>query len=178
MKRLYYIRHGETKMNRSGHYSGTSETKLTPKGRAQAKAAGQLAKNLNIDYIVASPLSRAQATAKIIAKEIGYPVAKIHTNALFIERHFGAMEGLPWEPDLDIDGIADVESKHELLSRAKEALAFLHTLPYDNVLVVAHGTFGRALRSHIKPDMVYTNVDPTKPSPDRLPNAEIVCWIE
>jgi len=178
MKRLYFVRHGETHMNVSGHYSGTTETKLTPKGRAQAKAAGKLAKNLGIDYIVSSPLSRAYNTAKIIAKEIGYPIDQIHTNALFIERHFGEMEGKLWQPDLDIDGIADVESVDEMLGRAKEALEFLHTIPHNNVLVVAHGTFGRALRSHILPDMVYYNTSPTSPSTDRLPNAEIVCWIE
>ncbi len=165
-------------MNVGGQYTGHSETKLTLKGRAQAKAAGKLAKDLNIDYIVVSPLSRAKDTAKIIAKEIGYPADKIHTNSLFIERHFGSMDGQPWQPDFDIDGVSDAESRDELLDRAKEALTFLHTLPYDNVLVVAHGAFGRALRSHILPDMVYNTTDPTKPDASRIPNAEIVCWIE
>lgn len=177
MKKLYFIRHGLTEMNKTGHYSGTSETPLSPEGKAQAKAAGQLAKDLNIDYIISSPLSRAHHTAKIIAKQIGYPLDKIHTNSLFIERHFGVMEGQPWEPDLDIDGVADVESTDNLLNRAKLALEFLHTVPHDTILVVAHGTFGRALRSHAVAEAVFENADPTKPSYGRIPNAEIVQWI-
>ena len=177
MKRLYFIRHGLTEMNKTGHYSGTSETPLSAEGKAQAKEAGKHAKNLNIDYIVCSPLGRAHDTAKIVAKEIGYPVDDIHTNSLFIKRHFGIMEAQPWEPDLDIDGVADVESTDNLLNRAGLALEFLHTLPHDNILVVAHGTFGRALRSHVVDGEVFENADPTKPSYGRIPNAEIVQWI-
>lgn len=176
MKKLYFVRHGLTEMNVSGHYSGTSETPLTPKGKKQAKAAGKIAKDFNIDYIVSSPLSRAHNTAKIIAKEIGYPVKDIHLNSLFIERHFGSMEGQAWQPDIDIDGMANVESHHELLSRAKLALEFLHTLPQDNILVVAHGTFGRALRSLVVPEMIF-HADPNHPNYGRLQNAEIVRWL-
>lgn len=176
MKKLYFVRHGLTEMNVSGHFSGTSETPLTPEGKRQAKAAGKAAKDLNIDYIVSSPLSRAHDTAKIIAKEIGYPMKDIHLNSLFIERHFGSMEGQAWRPDIDIDGMADVESHHEILSRAKQALDFLHTLPRDNILVVAHGTLGRALRSHVIPEMKF-HADPNHPDYEHLNNAEIVRWL-
>lgn len=172
MKKLYFIRHGLTEMNVAGLYAGTCETPLTAEGRKQANAAGQHAKGLDIDYIVCSPLSRARETAKIIAKQIGYPTKNIHSNQLFAERHFGALEGQPWNPDLDLDGIADVETRDTLLERAWLALMFLKTVPAHNILVVSHGQFGRALRNHLHADKPF-DYDPA----NRLQNAELVRWV-
>lgn len=164
------MRHGESVMNVQGVHAGTSETPLTTKGRKQAKLAGQYAKSLGIDYIVSSPQSRALETAQIIAKEIGYPVDNIHQNSLLIERDYGVMEGQAWEPDLDIDGIADAETTDTILHRAKLAVEFLYTVPSDTLLVVSHGSIGRAIRHHLTehPFQLYTN---------RLNNAEIVQWL-
>jgi uncharacterized phosphatase len=170
MKKLYFVRHGLTEMNVSGHFSGSTETNLTEVGRKQAKLAGKHAKNLGIDYIISSPQSRALETAKIIAKEIGYPVNNIHTNSLLVERHFGVMEGQPWNPDLDYDGIADVETSDTLINRAKLALDFLHTVEANNILVVAHGAIGRAIRHHILEDFPFEKFH-------KIENAEIVQWI-
>ncbi len=157
-------------MNVEGRWSGVTETPLTATGRKQAKQAGKQAKGLDIDYIVASPLGRARETAEIIAKEIGYPLENIHYNDLFIERHFGALEGQPWQPDLDLDGIADIESVDTILNRARLALEFLRTLEVHTILVVSHGSFGRAMRSHIKPQYPYHVLN-------RLNNAEIHEWL-
>lgn len=170
MKRLYFIRHGLTEMNVQGVYSGSTETPLTEVGRAQAKAAGQAAKDLGIDLIVSSPLSRAHETAKIIAKEIGYPVANIHLNEYLKERHFGELEGQKWSPDLDLDGITDIETVDNLLERAKLALEWLETLPADTILVVAHGAIGRALRHHLLKEFPFSH-------PTRFNNAELVQWL-
>lgn len=170
MKKLYFARHGLTVMNVEGKWSGTTETPLTEEGRQQAKIAGQKAKDLNIDYVVCSPLSRAKETAKIIAKEIGYPVKNIHVNPLFIERHFGEMEGKTWGPDINADGFSDVETVDTILHRAQVALAWLHSLEAENVLVVSHGSFGRALRSLILEEFPFSG-------PDRLANAELHHWI-
>jgi broad specificity phosphatase PhoE len=167
MKRLYFIRHGQSEMNVSGYYAGSSDTTLTQEGRIQAKHAGKAAKSIHIDYIVCSPLSRAHETAKIIAKEIGYPEDNIHINSLFVERDFGSLEGKPWSPDLNIDGFADVETLDDMFHRAKLALEFLETIMADNVLVVSHGMFGRALRHHVMEDFPYTH-------PHRMGNAELI----
>lgn len=169
MRKLYFVRHGLTEMNVSGHWSGTSETPLTAEGRQQAKRAGQQAKHLKIDYIVASPLSRARETAEIIAKEIGYPIDEIHINELFIERHFGELEGQPWNPDLDLDGIVDIETVDTILERAKLALKFLHSLKADSIMIVSHGSFGRALRHHLFKEYPFSH-------PSRLANAELQEW--
>jgi putative hydrolase of HD superfamily len=166
MKKLYFVRHGFSQMNELGQWAGRINTPLTDKGRVQAKQAGQAAKDLGIDYIVTSPLVRAYETAQIIAHQIGYPLDKVHTSSLFIERDFGAAEGQPYNPDLDLDGIADIETTDTLLNRAHLALEFLQTVPGKTILVVGHGAIGRALRHHLHSDMPFS-------SPAPIENAKI-----
>ncbi len=170
MKHLYFVRHGQSEMNVSEQWSGSSDTPLTASGRRQAVEAGKQARNLQIDYIVASPLIRAHDTAKLIAKEIGYPIKNIHLNGLFVERHYGELEGQPWSPDLDLDGFADVETTDSVLGRASKALDFLQSLEHQTVLVVSHGSFGRALRHHVQAEFPFSH-------PHRLGNAEIIQLI-
>lgn len=170
MKKLFFARHGLTVMNVEGKWSGTTETELTEEGREQARQAGIAARDLGIDYIVCSPLKRAKDTARIIAHEIGYDVKKIHINPLLIERHFGEMEGQTWGPDLNADGFSDVETADTILHRAKVALEWLHQIEADHVLVVSHGSFGRAMRSLIFKEYPFHG-------PDRLKNAEIHQWL-
>ena len=176
MKHLYFVRHGLSQQNLGGAFSGQTDSQLTDEGRHQARLAGQQAKDLNIDYIICSPLSRTRETAKLIAREIGYPIKKIRINSLFIERSFGTLEGKPWEPDMDLDGFSDdMETFDEVLERAKQALDFLQTIKADNVLVVGHGAFGRAIRHYLDPNFPFEN----KTANDRtaLPNAQIIRWI-
>jgi probable phosphoglycerate mutase len=170
MKKLYFVRHGQSEMNLAGRFAGTLNTLLTPEGKKQAKIAGKKAKKLNIDLIISSPLSRAHETAKIIAKEINYPEGKIELNPLLAERNYGVMEGQLFSPDIDMDGVADIEATDNLLTRASEAVASLQQIEADSVLVVSHGSIGRAIRHHLLEDFPYRGVE-------RLPNAEIVRWI-
>lgn len=142
-------------MNAAGLRSGSTETTLTAEGRKQAKLAGQQAKNLSIDLIVCSTMKRTRETAEIAAKEMGYPVENILHSSLLIERHFGELEGQPYKPDLDLDGFADVESTETLLHRAQLALEWIESLPGDSILVVSHGSFGRALRHIVNRDIPF-----------------------
>lgn len=169
MKTIYFVRHGESELNVARKVAGHTETPLTKEGRAQAKRAGKQAKDLGIEHIISSPLERAHDTAKIIAKEMKYPVSKIEVNPLFIERFFGAMEAQPYKPDTDYDGIADAELTHLFLARAEQAVAYLKSLPYSKILVVSHGATGRALRHHIVADMPFHH-------PVKFENAQIVEW--
>ena len=165
MKKLYFVRHGLSVMNKKGIFSGRTETPLSLEGREQASSAGQLLKSLSIDCIVSSPMGRARQTADIIAAEIGYKQDDIIISDFLNERDFGPLEGTPYEPDLgDSDGVETIE---ELVARADKAYALLTNLPYDNIVVVSHGAIGRALRHHISPEI------PFKPSPG-FKNAEVV----
>lgn len=170
MTHLYFVRHGLSQLNIDGKIAGVTETPLTHTGKQQAADTGKKAKNLGIEHIISSPLSRAYDTAKIIAEEIGYPVKDIEVNPLFIERNFGAMEQQPYNPDVDYDGIVDAEKVDVLLSRTKQAITYLHSLPYNKILVVSHGSTGRALRHHVVEDQPFDY-------PKRFKNAELVEWI-
>ncbi|HWT56058.1 MAG TPA: histidine phosphatase family protein [Candidatus Microsaccharimonas sp.] len=173
MKHLYFVRHGLSEANIAGVWSGTMETPLSAEGKRQAKLAGQSAKGLGIDHIICSSLSRAHDTAKIIAEEIGYPVEKIELNSLLLERHFGQMEGQPYQLDADVDGFIDVEARESVLERAKLTLEHLAQLNAQVVLVVSHGSFGRAFRHIITPEIPYNQSDPTT----KLANAKLTKFI-
>jgi uncharacterized phosphatase len=169
MKHLYFARHGLSELNVKGLFAGVTDTPLTAEGRKQAKIAGKKAKSLPIEAIASSPLSRALETAQIIAKEVGISPQAIHVNKLLLERDFGSLEGQPWSPDLNLDGFSDLETVDSLMERAKLALEWLHTFEEDNVLVVSHGAFGRALRSLLRDDYPFSRRAP-------LANAEILHW--
>jgi len=76
---IYLCRHGQTFHNREGRMQGQTESDLTPLGRAQAGAMGELLASLietPSDWrIVASPLRRARNTAEAIGARLGLPVA-------------------------------------------------------------------------------------------------------
>lgn len=155
MKRLYFCRHGLSEMNKLGLWAGQTETPLSEEGRLQAKLAGEHARTLGIQKIISSPYERAHDTAKIIAGEIGYPLHHIELNSLFIERHFGSLDGTPWSPDLNLDGFADIETTDSLFERCKLGFEFLLTVPEDTVLLVSHGATGRMLRHVIHPEIPF-----------------------
>jgi uncharacterized phosphatase len=170
MQRLYHLRHGLSVLNEEGRWAGSIDTPLAKKGKKQAKEAAKLVRKYNIDCIVSSPLSRALETAQIIAKQIDYPLDKIITNPLLVERHFGDLEGQGWRPNFDISDVAGIETREEILQRAKAALKWLHTLEVENILVVSHGSFGRALRSLLLPEYPFNNKG-------KLGNAKIHQWL-
>lgn len=170
MTHLYFVRHGLSQLNVQGRVAGITNTPLTEEGREQAKQAGSKAKNLGIEHIISSPLSRAYDTAKLIAQEVNYPIKDIEVNPLFIERSFGSMERQPYQADIDYDGIIDAESETVFLTRARFAIDYLKSLPYAKILVVSHGATGRALRHHLVIDEPFNHLN-------RLKNGEIVEWI-
>jgi len=170
MKKLYFIRHGLSEMNMLGLRAGTSETPLTAEGKLQAKKAGQKAKTLKIDLIVSSSQGRAVETAQIIAEQINYPLVKIQTNDILIERHFGEAEGQKYDPYMDIDNVEGVETVADIINRARKTLDWLNTMPAQNVLVVSHGSFGRAMRSLLQPEYQFNNTE-------QIPNAQIIRWL-
>ncbi len=67
---------------------------LTKKGEAQAKAAGKILKKYpKFDAVIVSPYKRAEQTARIILKELGYK-PKIVSEERVREKDFGIMDKL------------------------------------------------------------------------------------
>jgi len=96
MNNLILVRHGQSIWNKERRFTGWADINLTKKGRLEAKLAGKLIKELNIDFNVCftSQLKRAKNTLKIILKVLKKSNAKIiKTNALN-ERHYGGLTSL------------------------------------------------------------------------------------
>lgn len=157
MQRLYFVRHGQSQANVDRVFAGQVDTPLTAQGRTEAHEAIKKVKPLEIDYIIASPLSRTRDTASVIAEGIGFPVGTIEFNALFMERDLGSAAGLSW--DDDISGLSDVETMESVAQRASQAYDYIVGLPYQNILVVGHGTFWQKFYMAAHPEQTVTDAD-------------------
>jgi uncharacterized phosphatase len=180
MKQLYYIRHGQTDDNANERW-GFYDTPLSEKGRLQAIAAGRAAseQGLRFDAIIASPQLRAVETAHLVATELGFAKAQIETLDLLVERHMGEMMGRPFSDFLTngrlyqhLDDVPGVETIEAIQQRAARALDTITARPEPAVLVVGHGTFGRAFRRAVL-GRPYTD-EYASDGPGSIPNATIL----
>ena len=96
MPTLILLRHGQSRWNLEGRFTGWVDVDLTPEGEAQAKMAGELiaAAGLNIDRAFTSVLTRAIRTlwwALTTAGQVYVPETK---DWRLNERHYGGLTGL------------------------------------------------------------------------------------
>lgn len=160
MKKIYFVRHGETEGN-VGKFFQTSDTKLTEKGHGGAKAVAKRFQHLNVDIILASPYVRAQQTAQHISEVIGAPVETVvplHELLQSISvrgKEWGSPEGQKyiearnkyffdraWERD-------GAENHVKVLERITEAVAFIENHPAESIVVVSHGLFLNLLSTYL-----------------------------
>ena len=92
--RLFVVRHGETAESARRSYSGRRDVPLTDHGREQARRAGERLRDVGVDAIYSSPLSRAADTAGLIAEATGAPV---RVDERLTEVDYGPLEGLDRE---------------------------------------------------------------------------------
>lgn len=88
--RLIVLRHGSTLWNQERRYQGCVDTRLSDEGRAQAEALARALADRPLSAVYASPLARAQETARAIAACHGLPVL---TAPAFREICLGLWEG-------------------------------------------------------------------------------------
>jgi uncharacterized phosphatase len=174
MKRIFFVRHGESEANAAGVTAGARlDVGLTEDGRQQARKVGEDLKDKRIDLIVSSPMKRAYETAAIIAQTINYNQPKIIATPLFIERDLGELTGKKNElvkTYYDAGMLpASVETTESLQKRIIEGLEWLKTLPANNIVLVSHGGPGRMIRT------IYRQEDHSQiNSLARIGNAEIM----
>lgn len=96
MKKLILLRHGQSEWNLENRFTGWTDVGLSPKGREEARRAGELiaASGLEPRYCFTSYLRRAIRTLDLALDamdRLWLPVVKDwHLN----ERHYGALQGL------------------------------------------------------------------------------------
>lgn len=72
MKRVYFVRHGQTKKNIQSIHQGPEEP-LNETGEAQAQKVAGVLSEKQIDTIITSPFVRARETAAIISDVLNIP---------------------------------------------------------------------------------------------------------
>jgi len=153
MKQLILVRHGETDYNQKRLMQGQSNIPLNKTGLSQAYRVAQVLKNVPIDALWSSPLSRAFETTESIAK---HHQLTIQTDILLIERSFGDFEGRPHEELNNFEKrtnstnaslkIPNGESLDELLSRAQQLVDRIKsTENVGTLLMVGHAGIFRAI---------------------------------
>ena len=140
MTTLLLARHGETDWNREFRIQGSSDIELNELGREQARALATELAEVEIDAIYASDLSRARATAELVAAAKGL---EVRLDARLRERSFGSWEGLDRDEIVALreaeehhDGETDEQVRSRVLAAIDEIAA---SHPGESVLVVSHG---------------------------------------
>ena len=143
------VRHGRSKADDEGVHEGRYDSPLTEIGRAQAekRALELLNQGLSFQLIIASPLIRAQETARILSAILKVTV---ETEQDWIEMDNGPLAGLPFDiaakayprptfrnPYERLAG--NGESEWSLYTRAGRAVEKLVQRGEGQYLVVAHG---------------------------------------
>jgi 2,3-bisphosphoglycerate-dependent phosphoglycerate mutase len=96
MNNLILVRHGQSLWNKERRFTGFVDIELTEKGKSEAKSAGRLIKELNIDFdaYFTSQLQRAIMSLNIILKILNKSNVKINKAWELNERHYGGLTGL------------------------------------------------------------------------------------
>lgn len=155
---LIFIRHGETDWNRAARLQGQQDIPLNALGRRQAERNGRALPGLLAAghwRAIASPLSRAAETMRIVLAAAGKPDWHFETDPLLKEISYGDWEGLtlPEVALRDAEGAsAREQGKWSFVPPAGESYAlgaervvtWLDSLDGPS-LVVAHGGIMRIL---------------------------------
>jgi len=143
------VRHGRSRADDEGVHEGRYDSPLTDVGCAEAEKAGKdmLASGLICRAIIASPLQRAQSTARILSKCLGAP---LETDSDWAEMDNGPLAGLAFDeaairypkpafrnPYERLAGSG--ESAWALYARAARAVERLVQRERGHYIVVAHG---------------------------------------
>ena len=90
------VRHGQSQWNKEKRFTGWADVDLTEEGKLEAKLAGKLIKELNInfDFYFTSKLKRAINSLEIILKILNKKNVKIIKTAELNERMYGKLTGI------------------------------------------------------------------------------------
>ena len=163
-RNLVIVRHGQSEWNEKNLFTGWKNPGLTSLGYDEARKAGQLIKdtNINFDSMFTSDLIRSQLTGDIILSEINQEGIPIIQNQALNERDYGSLSGLNkddarekwgeeqvhiWRRSYDIpppDGESLKNTAERVLPYFNEKI-MPRVIDGQNILIAAHGNSLRAL---------------------------------
>lgn len=143
----WLVRHGETGWSISGQHTGTTDIALTPEGELQAIAIGKMLAGRAFNHVFASPMTRAQQTARLA----GFG-DRLVVDERLREYDYGEFEGITTEqirqthPEWELfrDGCPGGETPGQMAARIDALLIELQTLE-GNVLMFGHGHCFRSI---------------------------------
>lgn len=145
-RRIWLVRHGETEWSKSGQHTGRTNIALTPNGERQAKALGKLLAGRKFALVLASPMGRAQTTARLAG------IDHFEVTEDLQEWNYGIYEGITTkavrqkQPKWSIweTPIPEGETVEQVGERARRLIARMETVKGD-VACFAHGHILRIL---------------------------------
>jgi broad specificity phosphatase PhoE len=141
------LRHGATDWNRQGRFQGRTDNPLNDTGIAQAHAAAEKLRAVELGHVVSSPLLRAVQTAEIIANVASKTVT---LDQGLIELDFGSFEGKAVRELMMQHGASSAQGLVDMLPADSEPWAdvairalwsvgqWLDRHPQDEILFVCH----------------------------------------
>ena len=157
--RIVFVRHGQSDHNVGNYFhshDADGESLLTKQGieEIEQAAAQQKAIGRRFTRIIASPLARAQQSAKILKEKLGIE-ADIQTDERLAEIHMGELHAKPissrtWRSETPEQSFAEslaegAESKYSVCRRTEDFLREMRNeYGGENILVVTHGDVLRA----------------------------------
>ena len=159
---MYFVRHGQTRLNEKGRMQGVCDSPLTTQGELQVEKTRVALNNVFFDAVYSSPSGRCQQTSRIILE--GRNLEPVIINNLH-EMNFGTFEGTRFTSHseeitrcFDTNDFSSVngENPAEVEDRILQSLDTILSNAHDNdqVLVVTHGSYLMTmLRSVFNVDM-------------------------
>jgi len=108
---LVILRHGESTWNNLNLFTGWHDVPLSPKGEAEASAAGVALREAGISFDVAhtSVLTRAVVTCHLALSSLGQVWLPVERHWRWNERHYGALQGLDKKATTELHGEAQTK---------------------------------------------------------------------
>ena len=167
--KLVLVRHGQSIWNEKNLFTGWRDVGLTDRGVEEAKKAGLLIKEANVDFDVmfTSSLERAKKTGDIILSCMDQSNVEVVSDSALNERNYGELTGMNKDEARRNFGESRVQiwrRSYDVPPPGGESLknTFERVLPYFNkyisprlkngesVLITAHGNSLRSLVKHLE----------------------------
>ena len=161
-KTIYFIRHGETDLNRAHIVQGSGvDSSLNELGRQQGRQFYNFYKKENFDLVICSALKRSHETILPFIED-GIPLQRF---AELNEMNWGVHEGKSstpemkaayvemisqWNQDNTDARLEEGESAREMADRLQSFLDQLKQMPQEKILVCTHGRALRCLMTLLK----------------------------
>jgi len=167
LKRIVFIRPGETEWNVTGRFQGWVAIPLNQHGKLQAQRLANFVRHIGLSKLYTSDLARAQQTAEILADTLGFEMI---VDERLREQNVGMWQGLTvpemhgWYPDAYTELQADPEnfmipageSRQMVRERASAALQDCITAADkaggEAIGVLSHTTTIRLMLNYLLPE--------------------------